>query len=153
MLFRSTSLGSESSLTGIDEGQDVLIRAAFTYGKRVLPKGSATILIPMSSGDLYLIKTNSITSVTVATAGSPRTATVYAKANICRISSGGCVAAIDGNVSVRIDLTDGVPDRVGITATSSKTGALYYSNDWVKTGKAWATIQAMLSFPDYATIL
>lgn len=148
----AVSLGSETSLSDVDTASPVLVRGAFTYGKRVLPRGNATILLSATGGDLYLIQTNSITSVVVSISGTPRTATIYAKGSICRLTEAGCEVPIAGNVSVRIDLTDGAADAIGVTVQSSKSGALYYANDWRKTGKAWATVQKTLSLPDYAHI-
>jgi hypothetical protein len=84
----------------------------------------------------YYIKSNSIASVSVTpSTGVPTGATVYTKASVYKVVNG-VTTSIDGNVSLRMDVTDGKSpttsqgDQVAFTVLSSKTGELYYANDW-----------------------
>ena len=61
--------------------------------------------------------------------------------------------SIDGNVTLRVDLHDAGPgvetgDTIGFTVLS-KSGKLYYSNNWVSDvkAKAWRTVQQAVSAP------
>jgi hypothetical protein len=99
-----------------------------------------------SASSLYIIKSSSITSLTAATGTSPRTAVLSAKAVVEQLPLGGvcepvCAArTVEGNVAFRLDLEDGATeDKASVTASSSKTSDLLYSNWWVKTGKSWAS--------------
>jgi hypothetical protein len=134
------SLGTEGSLTGGMDGDDATTAYRFVPGtRRVTPKGQAVIVIPAANGGFYYIKTNSITSMTV---GATVT-TVFAKASITLIG-GDCetTCAIDGNVSLRLDVKNS--GEIGYTVQSSKTSALYYSNDWYKDGRVWKTMPQTL---------
>lgn len=133
-------LGTEGSLTGEMAGEAASTTFRFVPGTRkVTPKGQAIVMIPAGDG-YYYIKSNSITSVTV----NGSVTTVFAKANIILVG-GSCpteTCAIDGNVSLRLDVYDEMDpdaDRVGFTVQSSKGSTLYYSNDWYKEGRAWKT--------------
>ncbi|MFZ9428859.1 MAG: hypothetical protein ACO26F_04065 [Burkholderiaceae bacterium] len=66
------------------------------------------------------------------------------KASITLIG-GDCetTCAIDGNVSLRLDVKN--TGEIGYTVQSSKTSALYYSNDWYKDGRVWKTMPQTLS--------
>jgi len=136
-------LGTEGSLTGEMDGEAASTTFRFVPGTRkVTPKGQAVLTIPAGEG-YYLIKSNSITSVTV----NGSVTTVFTKANITLVG-GSCVTvtcAIDGNVSLRLDVYDEATDRVGFTVQSSKGSTLYYSNDWFKEGRAWKTRGQVLS--------
>jgi hypothetical protein len=61
------------------------------------------------------------------------------------------VISIDGNVTLRMDAHDGgqTGDTVGFTALSSKTGGLYYSNNWAydATTLSWKTVQQAVATP------
>ncbi|MFM7870382.1 MAG: MBG domain-containing protein, partial [Actinomycetota bacterium] len=131
------SLGTEGSLTSAMDGDDVVIAGyRFVAGTRkVSPKGQAVLVIPAPNGGVYYIKTNSITSMSV---GSTMT-TIFTKANI-QLIGGDCETpcAVDGNVSLRLDISSN--GDVGYTVQSSKTSALYYSNNWYKSGKVWKTM-------------
>ena len=77
-----------------------------------------------------------------------RVVTVYSKACIYLVTDSGNTS-VDGNVTLRMDAHDGGQsgDTVGFTILSSKTGALYYSNNWVydSTTLAWKTVQQGVS--------
>ncbi|MFM7125390.1 MAG: hypothetical protein ACKOYO_00815, partial [Actinomycetota bacterium] len=130
-------LGTEGSLTSAMDGDDVVIAGyRFVAGTRkVSPKGQAVLVIPAPNGGVYYIKTNSITSMSV---GSTMT-TIFTKANI-QLIGGDCETpcGVDGNVSLRLDISSN--GDVGYTVQSSKTSALYYSNNWYKAGKVWKTM-------------
>jgi hypothetical protein len=136
-------LGTEGSLTGEMDGEAASTVFRFVPGTRkVTPKGQAVVMIPAGEG-YYYVKSNSITSVTV----NGSVTTVFAKASITLVG-GSCpteTCAIDGNVSLRLDVYDEATDRVGFTIQSSKGSALYYSNDWYKEGRAWKTRGQVLS--------
>jgi hypothetical protein len=68
---------------------------------------------------------------------------VYTKASIYKVDGSGATA-IDGNVTLRMDVYDGggSGDMIGFTVLSSKDSTLYYSNNWVwnPTKKSWSTV-------------
>jgi hypothetical protein len=105
-------------------------------------------------GYRYYVKSNSINSLAcTANATTCRDLTVYTKASIYRIDSAGVTTSIDGNVTLRVDLHDAGPgvetgDKIGFTVLS-KSGKLYYSNNWVSDSKAkaWRTMQQEVSAP------
>ena len=106
-------------------------------------------------GYRYYVKSNAISSLacTVKDATPCRDLTVYTKASIYRIDSAGVTTSIDGNVTLRVDLHDAGPgveigDTIGFTVLS-KSGKLYYSNNWVSDvkAKAWRTVQQAVSAP------
>jgi uncharacterized repeat protein (TIGR01451 family) len=105
------------------------------------PQGQIQLVLSTSDGTYY-IKSNSITSLAFSTpAGGqpPKDVTIYTKASIYKILNG-VLTSVDGNVSLRVDAHEGCPtsptcsassgDTIGFTVLSSKTGALYYSNNW-----------------------
>jgi hypothetical protein len=135
-------LGTEGTLTGSMDGNPATTTYRFIPGTRkVTPKGQAVIVIPAADGGFYYIKTNSITSVITGASAT----TVFAKASITLVG-GACdpSCGIDGNVSLRLDITNG-GSIVGYTVQSSKNSALYYSNDWYKDGRVWKTRPQTLS--------
>jgi hypothetical protein len=76
----------------------------------------------------------SVTNTTVNGVLVPTGATVYTKASIFKIVNGATIS-IDGNVSLRMDIVDGMQtdstgDQIAFTVLSSKDSSLYYSNDW-----------------------
>lgn len=105
------------------------------------PQGQVELILYRADGTYY-IKSNSITSL--AYAGTGKDVTIYTKASIYRIGSGGTVS-VDGNVTLRVDAHDGGTsgDTIGFTVLSSKDGSLYYSNNWMYNSKtkAWGTVQ------------
>jgi hypothetical protein len=127
----------------------------YTSGKSYNPQGNVLVTIRKADANgvihTYVIKTNSITSLTFApqaTPTSPKQATLYAKASIYEVvtNANGTTSniSIDGNVTVRVDMTDGgngVADSIGFTILS-KSSELYYSNNWVYSPAAggWNTV-------------
>jgi hypothetical protein len=86
----------------------------------------------------YYIKSNSLSSISITPAsGTPTGATVYTKSSIFKINKAtGATVSVDGNVSLRMDVADGKytttsqGDQIAFTVLSSKTGELYYANNW-----------------------
>jgi hypothetical protein len=113
------------------------------------PQGQIQLTLERSDGTYY-IKSNSITSVAFSnpTGGVNKDVTVYTKASIYKVTASGNTS-VDGNVTLRMDAHDGgqTGDTVGFTVLSSKTGALYYSNNWVYDGTtlAWRTLPQAVS--------
>jgi hypothetical protein len=115
------------------------------------PQGQIQLTLQRSDGTYY-IKSNSITSVAFSnpdpTTKVNRDVTVYTKASIYRVTASGNTS-VDGNVTLRMDAHDGGQsgDTIGFTILSSKTGALYYSNNWVYDGTtlAWRTLPQAVS--------
>jgi hypothetical protein len=118
------------------------------------PQGQIQLVLTRADGTYY-VKSNSITSVsfTGATSGQPaKNVTIYTKASIYRVNPNGTLTSIDGGVTFRIDAHEGCTtspactgtngDTIGFTVLSSKTSALYYSNNWVynSSTKAWQTV-------------
>jgi hypothetical protein len=111
------------------------------------PQGQIQLTLERSDGTYY-IKSNSITSVAFSnpdpTTKVNRDVTVYTKASIYKVTASGNTS-VDGNVTLRMDAHEGgqTGDTVGFTVLSSKTGSLYYSNNWVydNTTLAWKTVQ------------
>lgn len=132
----STELGTAGTLTTEMNSEPAVTSFRFIPGTRkVTPKGQAIIVIPAADGGFYYVKSNSITSVVTGTSLT----TVFAKASITLVG-GACEpsCAIEGNVSLRLDITSSGA-VVGYTVQSSKTSALFYSNDWFKDGRVWKT--------------
>ena len=103
-------------------------------------------------GYRFYVKSNSISSIVCTKTGSPcRDLTIYTKASIYRIDALGQTTSIDGNVTVRVDAHDAdgsaTGDTIGFTVLSSKSGMLYYSNNWTydPAAKAWRTVQQPVS--------
>jgi hypothetical protein len=119
------------------------------------PQGQIQLVLRRSDG-MYYVKSNSITSVAFAggTSTTPaKDVTVYTKASIYKISDSGALMSIDGGVTLRMDAHEGCTtsstgcagssgDTVGFTVLSSKTSALYYSNNWVydSVTRSWRTM-------------
>jgi hypothetical protein len=141
----TTALGTEGTLTSGMSGTDsVTFSISLTYGtgkRAATPKGQITLIIPGANGSFYYVKSNSITSVT---ASGGNTATIYAKANITQYNADNTSVSIEGGASLRVDVTE-TGTLAGFTLQSSKTSALFYSSNWVKTGKAWATVQQLIA--------
>jgi hypothetical protein len=117
----------------------------------------------------YYIKSHSITSLAFANAsitGQPsKDVTIYTKASIYSVNSSGTMTSIDGNVTLRVDAHEGCTtspncsgtggDMIGFTVLSSKTGALYYSNNWVYNSAVagWSTVEASVPTPYNAVVI
>ncbi|MFN2615265.1 MAG: beta strand repeat-containing protein, partial [Actinomycetota bacterium] len=115
------------------------------------PQGLVDLIIATSSDGTYYVKSNSITSFNSTTnQTSGYDASIYTKASIYRIYNG-VTTSIDGGVTLRVDAHDAggtaSGDTVAFTVLSSKTGNLYYSNNWVydDTAKAWRTMPESVS--------
>jgi hypothetical protein len=114
----------------------------------------------------YYIKSNSITSMAFsnAPAGQPsKDVTIYTKASVYSVNSSGVATSIDGAVTLRVDAHEGCstspncssqtsPDLIGFTVLSSKTGGLYYSNNWVYNAAVagWSTVEQQM--PGYQAV-
>lgn len=134
----STDLGTEGALaTAIGAGDLVGYSVSLQpgSGKRAQHKGQVVLVLPGPDGSMYYVKSNSITSVAVT---FPTTVALM-KASVWEVLADGSTVSIEGGVSLRVELVDGAPDRAAFTVTSAKTSALFYSNWWVKSGKAWKT--------------
>jgi hypothetical protein len=70
------------------------------------------------------------------------------------------MTSVDGNVTLRVDAHEGcttsptcsnqpstTPDLIGFTVLSSKTGAHYYSNNWIYNNAVadWSTLAQSMS--------
>ena len=62
------------------------------------------------------------------------------------------VVTIDGNVTLRIDASDGTPDKVGVTVLSSKDSTLFYSNQWLLQSNVWKTVTEAVNAGGFVTI-
>jgi len=94
-------------------------------------KGQISLTIPQADGTVY-VKSNSLSSMAVTGTGDSQSATIYAKSSMIEVINGTTVT-IDGNVTLRMDVTEGKPGNpgsVGFTVLSSKDSSLYYSNNW-----------------------
>ena len=130
----STSAGTYGDATG------VTYCVGMKYNnKGTNPQGQIQLVLQRADGTYY-VKSNSISSLafTTNTADGTRDVTIYTKASIYKVSTGGALTSIDGNVTLRLDAHDGFvngtqvnDDMIGFTVLSSKTSALYYSNNWV----------------------
>jgi hypothetical protein len=140
---------------GLTQNGAATLEAGINYNKQLTNlQGQIYITIPQANGTKIIIKSNSLTSMTVANLpGTPvgKQATIYTKASISRQNSDGTVTAIQGNVTLRMDLTDylvnnaSTPDKVGITALSSQDSTLFFSNDWQLEAGSWKTIMDNLA--------
>jgi hypothetical protein len=126
------------------------------------PQGQIQLTLERAAGNgypagTYYIKSNSISSMAFsnAPAGQPsKDVTIYTKASIYSVSSSGAMTSVDGNVTLRVDAHEGCatspncssqtsPDLIGFTVLSSKTGNLYYSNNWIYNNAVagWSTVE------------
>jgi hypothetical protein len=107
-------------------------------------KGEINLFIPATRSGVegtYFVKATAFNSV--SRNDTTKTTTVFSKAVVQFLPTGGTPISIDGGASLRLDAIDngtGGWDAVGFTVTSSKSSLLYWSNHWVKVGKAWQTV-------------
>jgi hypothetical protein len=110
----------------------------------------------------YYIKSNSLASLTVTpgtgSLSGTESATFYAKASVYKVAldangnETGPTISVDGGVTLRVDAFDGKltanKDQVGFTVLS-KTGELYYANNWAydPISKAWRTLYEDVTSP------
>jgi hypothetical protein len=119
------------------------------------PQGQILLMLQQGDGTYY-VKSNSITSITFS-GPCNKDLTIYTKASIYKVNNAGASTSVDGNVTLRLDSHDGnqttgstcTPasgDTIGFTVLSSKTGELYYSNNWVYDSaiKGWHTVQQLV---------
>ncbi len=133
-----TDLGTEGSLTtSMGSGNSVEAGFYLTYKKGTTPKGQIYLIIPGPSDSFYVVKSNALTAATVATG----LATINGKASITQVLGDGSVVSLDGGASLQLIASSAA--GVAFTVQSSKTSALFFSNHWVKTGKAWGTVQQL----------
>jgi len=90
-------------------------------------QGKVELLLPSSDGSQIYIKSNALNSMVID--GQKVNGTVYVKANATRLNADGTTTTLEGNISLRIDLSEANSGMVAITAMSS-TSQLLYSNDW-----------------------
>jgi protocatechuate 3,4-dioxygenase beta subunit len=139
--------------------------ASYTMGlkynnKGTNPQGQVQLVLRRADG-VYYVKSNSISSLAFSGAAGAQPAkdvTIYTKASIYKVGTGGSLTSIDGGVTLRVDAHEGCTtspactatsggDSIGFTVLSSKTSELYYSNNWVydSAKKAWATVKQPLT--------
>jgi hypothetical protein len=116
------------------------------------PQGQVQLTLPQSDGSYVYVKSNSISSLAFSNPNTsdgnlPKDVTIYTKASLYKINPlTGATTSIDGNVTLRVDAHEGCNvnsnpsqkasclttsgDTIGFTVLSSKTSALYYSNNW-----------------------
>ncbi len=111
------------------------------------PQGKITVSIPQPDGSTVLIKSNSISSMAITPFPGGKKATIYTKSNVSKILANGTAVAGEGNVSLRMDVTDNSSgsDEVGFTAMSSSNSQLFYSNNWVADATGWKTVTQVIS--------
>ncbi len=142
-------LGGAAGTFGTTANLDANFTVGLKYNKsQTNLQGNIQLFVPQEDGSTIYIKSNSlssmtITNVTSASNVSGKQAVVYAKATVTRITINGSMT-IDGGVTLRMDFTDwasGSADAAGFTVLSSKTGEMYYSNDWYfdTLTKTWKT--------------
>jgi hypothetical protein len=133
-------------------GTDIHYTIGLKYNKGGSnPQGQILLSFDLG-GYRYYVKSNSINSIACTKTGSPcHDLTIYTKASIYRVDGLGVTTSVDGNVTLRVDIHDAggtaTGDTIGFTVLSSKSGTLYYSNNWTydATAKAWRTVQQPVS--------
>ncbi|MFM9063867.1 MAG: hypothetical protein ACKOOI_12655, partial [Pirellula sp.] len=73
------------------------------------------------------IKSNALNSMVID--GMKVNGTIYTKASATRINADGSTTVLEGNISLRVDLSENSNGMAAITAMSSSS-QLLYSNDW-----------------------
>ena len=130
---------------GIYAGSNVepSFSVGMTYNKSLTNlKGQISLTIYQADGIVY-VKSNSISSMAITGSGNSQSATIYTKSSMYEVLNNGTTVAIDGNVTLRMDIVEGSPAaQVGFTVLSSKDSSLYYSNNWLLTGSppVWKTV-------------
>ena len=90
-------------------------------------QGKVELFLPAANGSQIYIKSNALQSMVVD--GQKVNGTIYVKANATRLNANGTTTTLEGNISLRIDLSEANSGMVAITAMSSSS-QLLYSNDW-----------------------
>jgi len=123
------SLSSPAGTYGSTATAPATYSLGLSYAKGgTSPKGGVTFSIPQADGSKLIVKSNSITSVSI-TGTSPKKAAIITKASLLRVVNG-VSTLIDGNATLRVDAEDGSTDKIGLTLRSA-SNSLYYSNNWV----------------------
>jgi hypothetical protein len=130
----------DTALTGVAgtylSGLPVTYSVGLNYNNKLTNlQGQIKLTIPQADGSAIVIKSNSLSSMSVTTLPgiNNKQATVYTKASISRINADLTTTAIEGGITLRFDVTDmndDTLDAVGFTALSAKDSTLFYSNDW-----------------------
>jgi hypothetical protein len=119
------------------------------------PTGTALVgatMVPQPDGSVLYVKSSSISSMAVAGAPGNKTATIYTKSAVYKVLASS-VTTIDGNVTLRMDVSDnGMSDYVGFTVLSSKDSTLYYSNNWLLSGTTWNTVLELVNSPEILNV-
>jgi len=103
-------------------------------------QGQITLFLPQADGSVIYIKSNSLTSMTAANLSIGKVNTIYSKANVSRLNADGTSSSVEGNLTLRLDVTgNGPAAKVAFTILSGSV--LRYSNNWIydTTAKAWKT--------------
>jgi hypothetical protein len=103
-------------------------------------QGQITLFLPQADGSVIYIKSNSLTSMTAANLSIGKVNTIYSKANVSRLNADGTSSSVEGNLTLRLDVTgNGPAAKVAFTVLSGSV--LRYSNNWLydTTAKAWKT--------------
>jgi hypothetical protein len=130
---------------GVTVSGDVTFSVDLKYnksGKNL--QGKVELFLPSSNGSQIYIKSNALNSMVVD--GNKVNGTIYVKANATRLNADGTTTTLEGNISLRIDLSEANSGQVAITAMSS-TSQLLYSNDWYfeDTIRGWKSRLAAVS--------
>jgi hypothetical protein len=146
----ATAAGTYGDASGVSYGIGLKYNKGGTN-----PQGQIQLVLERADGT-YFVKSNSITSVGFSNPGSNginRDVTVYTKASIYKVTGSGVLTSVDGGVTLRVDAHDGGAglggDTVAFTVLSTKTSALYYSNNWTydSVTKSWRTVQQPIGHP------
>jgi hypothetical protein len=129
--YQTTGGGTLAGLSaaGAYSGNGASFCVGLSYTSKLTNlKGQISLTIPQADGIAY-VKSNSLSSMAVTGTGAGQSATIYAKSSMIE----------DGNVTLRMDVTENVPatqtspaipGSVGFTVLSSKDSSLYYSSNW-----------------------
>jgi len=143
------SLSAAGTYGAISTNDPVAFSIGLTYNKALTNiQGKATLTVMQTDGSILFIKTTAMSSMSVVTSTTAKTATVYSKGNVTRIDQFGVSTSLDGNASFRIDVVDYLAatatDQIGFTVLSSKNSTLQYSNSWELVGSGatavWKTV-------------
>jgi hypothetical protein len=144
----STAAGKYGDATSVSYGIGMQYN-----NKGTNPQGQIQLMLKRPDGNIYYVKSNSITSLAFQGNYPSKDVTIYTKASIYSVSPSGTLTSIDGNVTLRVDAHEGCTtspgcsssggDTIGFTVLSSKDGSLYYSNNWQYSQAilGWTTIQ------------
>ena len=137
--------------------QAVVYSVGLQYNKSLTNlQGQIKLSIDQADGSVIVIKSNSLSSMTVSTITGGKQSTVYAKASVSRINLDGSITTLEGGATLRMDVLDMTTgaDSIGFTVLSSKDSSLLYSNDWFydTVTKTWKTRAQALAGGSMITI-